>query len=115
LLRRHPKDRFQAEQVDQLVVQVALAACDHIHDDQANSPAEVRGTLGREQAALAGLVGAGRTELLRAIFGLDPVRRGQIRVTTFTSQKCSPRQRIDQGVGLLSEDRKREGLATFAP
>src|SRR5262249_46456720 len=59
---------------------------------------------------LAGIVGAGRTELLRAIFGLDPVLRGDVVIETFRG-RASPRQRIEQGVGLLSEDRKGEGLA----
>ncbi|MFT3765297.1 MAG: ATP-binding cassette domain-containing protein [Minicystis sp.] len=59
---------------------------------------------------IAGLVGAGRTELLRAIFGLDPVRRGTIRVGAF-SGAASPAERLAQGVGMLSEDRKGEGLA----
>lgn len=57
-----------------------------------------------------GLVGAGRTELVRAIFGLEPVRSGKIRVKTWEGPR-TPRERLDQGVGLLSEDRKGEGLA----
>ncbi len=59
---------------------------------------------------VAGLVGAGRTELLRAIFGLDPVRSGRVRVKAW-SGAASPRERLAQGVGLLSEDRAHEGLA----
>ena len=63
-----------------------------------------------EVLGIAGLVGAGRTELLRVIFGLDPVRRGTIQVGAFAGP-ASPARRLAQGVGLLSEDRKREGLA----
>jgi len=63
-----------------------------------------------EVVGIGGLVGAGRTELLRALFGLDPVRRGTIRVATWTGW-ATPRRRLDQGVGLVSEDRKGEGLA----
>ncbi len=63
-----------------------------------------------EVLGIAGLVGAGRTELVRAIFGLDPVRSGRIRVGAVEG-RASPRQRLAQGVGLLSEDRKGEGLA----
>jgi ribose transport system ATP-binding protein len=63
-----------------------------------------------EVLGIAGLVGAGRTELLRAIFGLDPVRRGKVKVGAFTGP-ASPARRLGQGVGLLSEDRKGEGLA----
>jgi ribose transport system ATP-binding protein len=63
-----------------------------------------------EVLGIAGLVGAGRTELLRAIFGLDPVRRGVVRVGAYVGP-ASPARRLAQGVGLLSEDRKDEGLA----
>jgi ribose transport system ATP-binding protein len=63
-----------------------------------------------EVVGIAGLVGSGRTELLRAIFGLDPVRRGEIRVAAAVGP-AGPRERLAEGVGLLSEDRAREGLA----
>jgi len=63
-----------------------------------------------EVMGLAGLVGAGRSELLRAIFALDAVRRGSVRVGTYAGP-ASPLLRWRQGVGLLSEDRKSEGLA----
>jgi ribose transport system ATP-binding protein len=64
-----------------------------------------------EVLGIAGLVGAGRTELLRAIFGLDPVRSGTIVVKGISSVRAGPRRRIRQGLGFLSEDRKGEGLA----
>jgi ribose transport system ATP-binding protein len=64
-----------------------------------------------EVLGIAGLVGAGRTELLRAVFGLDPVRSGTVRVGAYVGP-ASPARRLAQGVGLLSEDRKGEGLAT---
>jgi ribose transport system ATP-binding protein len=63
-----------------------------------------------EVLGIAGLLGAGRSELLRAIFGLDAVKSGTLRVKA-VSGPASPAQRLAQGVGLLSEDRKREGLA----
>ncbi|HEX8915257.1 MAG TPA: sugar ABC transporter ATP-binding protein [Humisphaera sp.] len=63
-----------------------------------------------EVVGVAGLVGAGRTELLRAVFGLDAVRRGDVRVAAY-SGPASPDRRWDQGVGMVSEDRKSEGLA----
>jgi ribose transport system ATP-binding protein len=62
-----------------------------------------------EVLGLAGLVGSGRTELLRAIFGLEPVRSGEIRVHA-VSGPATPQKRLAQGAGLLSEDRAREGL-----
>jgi len=74
-------------------------------------PADASLTLHRgEILGVAGIVGAGRTELLRAIFGLDVVRSGTVVVKSLTGT-ASPRARIAQGVGLLSEDRKGEGLA----
>jgi ribose transport system ATP-binding protein len=63
-----------------------------------------------EVLGIAGLVGAGRTELLRAVFGLDPVRRGTIKLGAYLGP-ASPVRRWAQGAGLLSEDRKGEGLA----
>lgn len=63
-----------------------------------------------EVIGIAGLVGAGRTELLRVLFGLDPIRSGQVKVGTYFGP-ASPRRRWAQGVGLVSEDRKSEGLA----
>ena len=64
-----------------------------------------------EILGLAGIVGAGRTELLRAIFGLDPVRSGRVRVASLELGRPSPRRSLARGLGLLSEDRKEEGLA----
>ena len=63
-----------------------------------------------EVLGIAGLVGAGRTELLRAVFGLDPIRRGAVRAGAYIGP-ASPARRLDQGIGLGSEDRKGEGLA----
>ncbi|HTQ39087.1 MAG TPA: sugar ABC transporter ATP-binding protein [Pirellulales bacterium] len=74
-------------------------------------PREVSLQLRRgEILGIAGLVGAGRTELLRTLFGLDPVRSGKVRVGAFTPA-ATPRARIQAGLGLVSEDRKGEGLA----
>jgi ribose transport system ATP-binding protein len=64
-----------------------------------------------EILGIAGLVGAGRTELLRAIFGLEPVRSGSIVVKGIADARAGPRRRIAEGLGFLSEDRKGEGLA----
>jgi ribose transport system ATP-binding protein len=63
-----------------------------------------------EVLGLAGLVGAGRSELLRTIFALDEVRAGSVRVGVHAGPS-SPLLRWRQGLGLLSEDRKTEGLA----
>ena len=64
-----------------------------------------------EILGLGGLIGAGRTEMLRALFGLDRLESG--RITLFKGKKAGPdcRSRIRQGMGYLSEDRQGEGLA----
>jgi ribose transport system ATP-binding protein len=62
-----------------------------------------------EVVGIAGLNGSGRTELLRVIFGLDPVRKGEVRVASI-SGPGSPAVRWAEGVGMLSENRKEEGL-----
>ncbi len=64
-----------------------------------------------EIIGIAGLLGAGRTRFLRGLFGLEPVRRGKVRLGVYTGL-AAPRERWRQGMGFLSEDRKEEGLAT---
>jgi len=63
-----------------------------------------------EILGLTGLVGAGRTEFLRCLFGLDAVRSGRVRIGSQLPGR-SPHERIRAGLGLVSEDRKGEGLA----
>jgi len=77
----------------------------------ASKPASASLTLHRgEVLGIAGLVGAGRTEMLRTMFGLEPIRGGTIRIAAYAGP-ASPHRRWAQGAGLLSEDRKEEGLA----
>lgn len=63
-----------------------------------------------EVLGIAGLMGAGRTELLRTLFGLDPIASGEVRIGSFEGA-FDPADRWGQGVGIVSEDRKVEGLA----
>src|SRR5262249_9976675 len=75
-------------------------------------PAGASLTLRRgEILGVAGIIGSGRTEMLRAGYGLDPVRRGAVKVHAVVNSVATPAERIGQGVGFLSEDRKEEGLA----
>jgi ribose transport system ATP-binding protein len=67
-----------------------------------------------EVVGLAGLVGSGRTELVRAIFGADPVILGSIRLNGQTVAQ-RPDASTRAGMALLPEDRKREGLALALP
>jgi ribose transport system ATP-binding protein len=59
---------------------------------------------------IAGLLGAGRTELARAIFGLDKVTFGSIHINGAVHKITSPRTAINSGIGFLTEDRKSQGL-----
>ena len=63
-----------------------------------------------EILGLAGLVGAGRTELARAIFGADPIKAGSISIDGKPVKIRSPRDAIAMGIGLVPEDRKRQAL-----
>ena len=65
-----------------------------------------------EIVGFAGLMGAGRTEVARAVFGADPVDGGQILVHGRAVRIRSPRDAVALGIGYLSEDRKQFGLAT---
>jgi len=65
-------------------------------------------------------VGAGRTEMMRAIFGLDAIKSGEVKIASLRSsnkgnsqagKRATPSRRWAQGLGMVSEDRKMEGLA----
>ncbi len=64
-----------------------------------------------EILGFAGLMGAGRTETARAIFGADPLQTGTIEVMGRPVHIRSPQDAVSHGIGYLSEDRKRFGLA----
>jgi ribose transport system ATP-binding protein len=65
-----------------------------------------------EILGLAGLMGAGRTEVARAIFGADPIDAGEIHIHGKPVTLRSPQDAVRHGIGYLSEDRKHFGLAT---
>ena len=64
-----------------------------------------------EILGFAGLVGAGRTEVARAIFGADPFDSGEVYIKGEKVHIASPGDAVAHGIGYLSEDRKRYGLA----
>jgi ribose transport system ATP-binding protein len=76
------------------------------HPDQTVSLSVRRG----EILGLAGLVGAGRTELARAVFGIDRLLDGSLALDGKTIRIATPREAISQGIFLVPEDRKRSGL-----
>ena len=68
-----------------------------------------------EVVGLAGLVGAGRTELVESLFGIRPLRRGSIRFQGRELRRASIPGRIQAGLGLVPEDRQFSGLVFSLP
>jgi ribose transport system ATP-binding protein len=106
MVGRDLKDQFpkQAAPVGDEALRVAgLGRAGVLHD--------ISFTLRRgEVIGLAGLMGSGRTELARAIFGADRLDAGRIFVRGQERTIDSPRTAIDLGLGFLTEDRKHQGL-----
>lgn len=63
-----------------------------------------------EIVGIAGLVGSGRTELLRCIIGADPISEGQILIRGKPTRLAGPADALAHGIGLLVEDRRKQGL-----
>lgn len=68
-----------------------------------------------EVVGIAGLMGSGRTELARILFGLDPMRKGRLLFGGNLIDRSSPRKSLDLGMAFLTEDRRLEGLMMPAP
>lgn len=75
----------------------------------ASTPVDLEVRAG-EIVGIAGLLGSGRTELLRALFGADPVAGGTVEVDGARVPGGDPRRAVRAGLGLLTEDRKQLGL-----
>ena len=91
------------EELGDVVLEVKNLVTDDIHDVSF----EVRKG---EVLGFAGLVGAGRTELVRAIFAADPIKSGQIFLDGKEVKFKSPKDAIEAGLALCPEDRKEQGL-----
>jgi ribose transport system ATP-binding protein len=63
-----------------------------------------------EVFGVAGIVGAGRTELMRAIAGADPIAAGRVRISGEAIRLNGPRDALERGIVLVPEDRKAQGL-----
>jgi len=63
-----------------------------------------------EIAGLGGLVGAGRTEIARLIFGADPMRGGSVVKDGVSLGRLDPRKAVSNGIGFVTEDRKTQGV-----
>jgi ribose transport system ATP-binding protein len=68
-----------------------------------------------EMLGIAGLVGSGRSEIVRAIFGADKVEKGAIYLNGKKTVIKNPWNAIKNGIALIPEDRKREGLMLILP
>ena len=62
-----------------------------------------------EIVGLAGLVGAGRSEVVRAVFGVDPYQSGSVTVSGQALPKGNPKAAMAQGIALVPEDRRKQG------
>lgn len=120
-----PKDQFTAARMISLMVGRSL---DRLFPARSSTPStekllEVRGLsqpglvenvtfdLHRgEVLGISGLMGSGRTEMARMLFGLDPFARGRILVRGEPLSRPSPRACIGRGMAFLTEDRRGEGL-----
>ncbi|HHT44095.1 MAG TPA: sugar ABC transporter ATP-binding protein [Fastidiosipila sp.] len=70
---------------------------------------------GGQVLGFAGLVGAGRTETVRAIFGADPIDSGRVFINGKEKKMSSPGEAVKAGIALLTEDRKGQGLVLTEP
>ncbi|OHV83566.1 sugar ABC transporter ATP-binding protein [Rhizobium sp. LCM 4573] len=126
-------DDFAATTVDAIVARMVGRSLEDKFPDRTSTPSEdvifkaeglsraglfrdVSFTLRRgEILGFAGLMGAGRTEVARAIFGADPLDTGTVTLHGETLSISSPRDAIAAGIAYLSEDRKAQGLAVKMP
>jgi ABC-type sugar transport system ATPase subunit len=101
-------DRAKPEELGEVVVKVTGGGNAALHDIDL----EVRAG---EVLGIAGLQGAGRTELARALFGADPFTRGEVWLNGERVQLRSPRDAVRRRMGFITEDRKSEGLSLRQP
>jgi len=112
---------------DALIERMAGRPVTQLYPPRHRTPGEVALTVEGPHASLtlrrgeivgiAGLIGAGRTEFLRDLFGLQRVRSSDCTIGTWRrhAARGSPHAMLEHGVGLLSEDRKSEGVALRLP
>jgi len=104
-------DTYANLQRNEIIGDVILEVNNLVTDDVHDVSFELRRG---EVLGFAGLVGAGRTEVMRAIFGADPIISGEIKINGEPVQFKSPKDAIDSGIALCPEDRKEQGLVLGA-
>ena len=105
------RDRVRLENTatDEIVLEAK-----HIHSGRAVQDASINVRKG-EIVAISGLVGAGRTELVHAIFGIDKMDSGEVFINGEKQTRITPTSSIRKGLGLLPESRKEFGLSLILP
>lgn len=105
------RDRVRLENTasDEIVLEAK-----HIHSGRAVQDASINVRKG-EIVAISGLVGAGRTELVHAIFGVDKMDSGEVFINGEKQTRITPTSSIRKGLGLLPESRKEFGLSLILP
>ncbi|WP_431047773.1 sugar ABC transporter ATP-binding protein [Streptomyces sp. P1-3] len=106
--QQYPRERGDAAPADRPLLKVAGLTRDGAFRDVSF---EVRAG---EVVGLAGLVGAGRTEVVRAVFGADPYDSGTVEVRGRALRGHDVGAAMDAGIGLVPEDRKGQGLVLDA-
>jgi inositol transport system ATP-binding protein len=99
--QQYPKERVE---IGDTVLRATGLSSEHMFEDISFS---VRAG---EIVGLAGLIGAGRSEVVRAVFGLDPLEAGTVEVEGKPVKLSNPRKAIAHGVAMLSEDRRLVGI-----
>ncbi|MBN2010774.1 sugar ABC transporter ATP-binding protein [candidate division KSB1 bacterium] len=105
MVNRELKEQFpkQTFKIGDEILRLEGVSNQHLH--------EINFSLHRgEILGIAGLLGSGRTELARAIFGYDNIRNGNIFINGKNEIITSPKKAIKLGIGYLTEDRKSQGL-----
>jgi len=111
MVGRELKDFFPERKAAIGEVRVQVEGLVSEHAPQSISFAIHRG----EIVGMAGLVGAGRTEVARTLFGVDPATSGRLLLDGEPVRIASPADAIRQGIAFLTEDRKRTGLCLELP
>ncbi|MDQ4501288.1 sugar ABC transporter ATP-binding protein [Sinomonas sp. ASV322] len=99
--QQYPKETVE---IGETVFKATGLAAEHMFEDVSF---EIKGG---EIVGLAGLIGAGRSEVIRAVFGLDPLNAGDVEVEGRPVKLTDPKKALAEGVVMLSEDRRLVGI-----
>jgi ABC-type sugar transport system ATPase subunit len=104
---------MEGREISEEVLRIENFQVQHPSSAAKNIIEDVSFTLHRgEVLGLAGLVGSGRSELLRAIFGALPKRGGKVFINSREQKIADTRSAITSGIGFLTEDRKKDGFVS---